>query len=90
MLNISFSDTIFGNMADNGKSIGEVRAGLDEKFNSEPSVADAFFGLLNYKNNQYEKAAAAKYFKIFNLRLTPHFANTMLAEVFILSFFLSI
>ncbi|MDM1043187.1 MULTISPECIES: hypothetical protein [Empedobacter] len=43
-------------MAHNGKSIGEVRAGLDEKFNSEPSVADAFFGLLNYKNNQYGKA----------------------------------
>ena len=39
-----------------GKSIGEVRAGLDEKFNSEPSEADAFFGLLNYKNNQYGKA----------------------------------
>ena len=36
-----------GAIADNGKSIGEVRAGLDEKFNSEPSVADAFFGLLN-------------------------------------------
>ena len=36
--------------------IGEVRAGLDKKFNSEPSVADAFFGLLNYKNNQYGKA----------------------------------
>ena len=46
----------FSNIADNGKSIGEVRAELDKKFNSEPSVADAFFGLLNYKNNQYGKA----------------------------------
>ena len=45
-----------GAISDNGKSIGEVRAGLDEKFNSEPSGADAFFGLLNYKNNQYGKA----------------------------------
>ena len=47
---------VFLKVAANGKSIGEVRAELNKKFNSEPSVADAFFGLLNYKNNQYGKA----------------------------------
>ncbi|QIG88529.1 hypothetical protein G6R40_02125 [Chryseobacterium sp. POL2] len=75
-------NTNFCSISANGKSIGEVRAGLDEKFNSEPSVADAFFGLLNYKKNQYGKAAVDKCYKIFNLRLTPHFANTMLSAVF--------
>ena len=53
---LHFLNALFVNNCHQRKSIGEVRAGLDEKFNSEPSVADAFFGLLNYKNNQYGKA----------------------------------
>ena len=69
-------------IAYNGKSIGEVRAFEEQKVQERPNVADAFFGLLNYKNNQYEKAAAAKYYKKFNFPLTPHFANTMLGDVF--------
>ena len=50
---------------------------MERKVQFRLNEADAFFELLNYKNNQYEKAAVAKYFKIFNLRLTPHFANTI-------------
>ena len=68
-------------MAYNGKSIGEVRAFEEQNVQERPNGADAFFGLLNYKNNQYEKAAAAKKDKIFNNYLTPHFANTMLCAV---------
>ena len=74
----------FGNIADNGKSIGEVRAFEELKVQENPNVADAFFGLLNYKKYQYEKAAAAKNDKIFNYHFPPHFANTMLsAGVFV-------
>ncbi len=71
----------FDEIADNGKSIGEVRAGLDEKFNSEPSEADAFFGLLNYKNNQYGKAFGGIFLQNFNVYKIPHFANTLLRAV---------
>ncbi|QIG88659.1 hypothetical protein G6R40_02795 [Chryseobacterium sp. POL2] len=43
-------------MSYNGKSIGEVRAFEELKVQERLSVADAFFGLLNYKNNQYGKS----------------------------------
>ena len=73
-----------GRMTDNGKSIGEVRVLEELEVQFRLNVADAFFGLLNYKNYQYEKAAANKFYEKFNLLFTPHFANTMLsAGVFI-------
>ena len=65
----------FSKLSANGKSIGEVRAKNEQMFNFRPNGADAFFGLLNYKNNQYEKAAATKYFKTFNFGLTPAFCQ---------------
>ena len=67
-------------IAHNGKRLCEVREFEGLKVQEFRNEADAFFGLLNYKNNQYEKAAAAKYLKSFNLRFLPHFANTMLGE----------
>ena len=60
------------------KVLAKCGLNLNESSSSEPSEADAFFGLLNYKNNQYGKAAADKFYKYFNLHLTPHFANTLL------------
>ena len=62
-------------IAYNGKSIGEVRAFEEPKVQERQNVADAFFGLLNYKNNQYEKAAADKYYKKFNWKLSPAFCQ---------------
>ena len=38
------------------KSIGEVRGIRRTLVQEFPNEADAFFGLLNYKNNQYGKA----------------------------------
>ena len=62
-----------------------MRAFEERKVQERLNVADAFFVLLNYKNNQYEKAAAVKYCKKFNFPFPPHFANTMLGDVFIFS-----
>ena len=56
---------------------------MERKVQFRLNVADAFFGLLNYKNNQYGKAAAAKYFKSFNFPVSPHFANTLLYAVLV-------
>ena len=48
---------------------------MERKVQFRLNLADAFFGLLNYKINQYEKAAATKYFKTFNFGLTPAFCQ---------------
>jgi len=41
----------FYKLADNGKSIGEVRAKNEQLFNFRTSGADIFSMKLNYKNN---------------------------------------
>ncbi|UOE39149.1 hypothetical protein [Chryseobacterium oryzae] len=41
--------SIFGVIADNGKSIGEVRAFGELKVQERPNVADAFSMELNYE-----------------------------------------
>ena len=64
-----------GSIAYNGKSIGEVREFEGLKVQEFRNEADAFFGLLNYKNNQYGKAAADKYYKYFNLDFNPAFCQ---------------
>ena len=46
----------WSSIAYNGKSIGEVREFEGLKVQEFRNEADAFFGLLNYKNNQYGKA----------------------------------
>ena len=52
-------------------------------FKFRPSEADAFSDCLNYGKKQYEKQRRINITILSIIHVTPHFANTMLAEVLI-------
>jgi hypothetical protein len=50
-------------------------------FKFRPNEAGAFSDCLNYEKKQYEKQRRLNISNLSIIHLTPHFANTMLAEV---------
>ena len=60
-----------------------MRAFEELKVQERPNGADAFSDCLNYEKKQYEKQRRINFSNLSIIHVTPHFANTMLAEVFI-------
>ena len=71
-------------IADNGKSISEVRAKLEKMFNLDDTKPMCFHRANLMKKSECGTHSAGRNAETFNLAINPPFANTMLAEVMVL------
>ena len=63
-----------------------MRVKFEQMFKFRPNGADAFSDCLNYEKKQYEKQRRVNIINLSIIHLTPHFANTMLCDVFFKNF----